>query len=111
MTTNSMKNFLFKILFITFILSIMNIVYAKPKTKTIHGRNADGFSQVRIKNNTTESLACYIAIDGYKVKFRLPALRQSNWYTATDKGFTYRNFSTWCDFLSLHPEYAKYRIF
>jgi hypothetical protein len=111
MTKNSMKNFLLIILFMTFILSITNIVYAKPKTKTIYGLNADGFSQVKIKNNTRESLACYIAIDGYKVKFRLPSLRQSKWYTATDKGFSYTNFSTWCDFLSLHPEYEKYQVF
>jgi hypothetical protein len=106
-----MKNFPIIIFFTAFIFSITSIVHAKPKTKTMYGHNADGFAQVKIKNNTTESLACYIAIDGYKIKFRLPALRQSKWYTATDKGFSYSNFSTWCGFLSLHPEYAKYPVF
>jgi hypothetical protein len=106
-----MKNLLTIIFITAFIMSITNTVHAKPKTKTIYGRTIDGFAQVKIKNNTTESLACYIAIDGYKVKFRLPALRQSKWYAATDKGYAYRNFSTWCGFLSLHPEYSKYPVF
>jgi hypothetical protein len=106
-----MKSLLIIIFFAISVFSIVNYVHAKPKTKTTYGRNLDGFAQVKIKNNTTESLACYVAIDGYKVKFRLPALRQSKWYTATSKRFAYRNFSTWCDFLSLYPEYSKYPVF
>lgn len=103
---------IFSILFIfSFVLLLAGIVEAKPKTKTIYGTSLDGFARVKIKNNTTENLACYIAIDGFKVKFRLPALRESKWYTSTDKRFSYRNFSTWCDYLTSHPEYLKYKIF
>ena len=100
------------ILFITaFIFFLTNAAQAKPKTKTIYGHSLDGFARVKIKNNTTENLACYIAINGYKVKFRLPSLRESKWYTATDKRFAYRNFSTWCVYLSQNPEYLKYKLF
>ena len=106
-----MKKLLIIAFFTAFILVITNMVHAKPKTKTIYGRSLDGFSRVKIKNNTTNNLACYIAIDGFKVKFRLLALRESRWYTANDKRFNYRNFSTWCDFLALHPEYLKYKTF
>jgi hypothetical protein len=106
-----MKNLLIIIIIAALTLLITNNVHAKPKTKTIYGRSLDGFARVKIKNNTTESLACYVAIDGYKIKFRLMALRESKWYTATDKGYNYRNFSTWCDFLALHPEYLKYKVF
>ena len=105
-----MKNILIIIFFAVSIFFTANYVHAKPKTKTTYGFNLDEFAQVKIKNNTTESLACYVAIDGYKIKFRLPALRQSKWYTATSKRFTYRNFSTWCDFLSLYPEYSKFPV-
>lgn len=106
-----MKKCLVIVLIASLILLITNNVQAKPKTKTIYGRSLDGFARVKIKNNTTESLACYVAIDGFKIKFRLLALRESKWYTATDKLFNYRNFSTWCDFLALHPDYLKYKTF
>jgi len=106
-----MKNLLTIIFFAVFVLFVTNMVQAKPKTKTIYGRNLDGFPQVKVKNNTTESLACFVAIDGYKVKFRLPASGQSKWYTASDKRFSYKSFSTWCDFLTLYPEYSKYPVF
>jgi hypothetical protein len=106
-----MKNLLITLFFAVLILLLTNIVHAKPKTKTIYSRNLDGFAQVKIKNNTTESLACYVAIDGYKIKFRLQALRESKWYTATDKRFQYRSFNSWCDFLTLYPEYLKYQTF
>jgi len=106
-----MKNFIIIILISALIFLYTNNALANPKTKTIYGHSLDGFARVKIKNNTTESLACYIAIDGYKVKFRLEALRESKWYTATDKRFAYRNFSTWCGFLAQHPEYLKYKLF
>jgi hypothetical protein len=106
-----MKNLLVILFFTAFSFVLANTVQAKPKTKTIYGRSLDGFARVKIKNNTTESLACYVAINGFKVKFRLLALRESKWYTATDTRFTYKNFSTWCDFLTLHPEYLKYKTF
>jgi hypothetical protein len=106
-----MKNLLTIIFLAVFVLFVTNMAQAKTKTKTIYGRNLDGFTQVKVKNNTTESLACFVAIDGFKVKFRLPAFRQSKWYTASDKRFSYKNFSTWCDFLTLYPEYSKYPVF
>jgi hypothetical protein len=106
-----MKNLLITLFLSVFILLITNIVQAKPKTKTFYGRSLDGFAQVKIKNNTTESLACYVAIDGFKIKFRLLALRESKWYTTNDKRFEYHNFSTWCDYLTLHPEYLRYKTF
>jgi hypothetical protein len=106
-----MKNLLITLVLSIFILLITNIVQAKPKTKTLYGRSLDGFAQVKIKNNTTESLACYVAIDGFKIKFRLLALRESKWYTTNDKRFEYHNFSTWCDYLDQYPEYLKYKQF
>jgi hypothetical protein len=98
-------------LFTVVIILLVNIVHAIPKTKTVYGQSLDGFSRVKIKNNTTENLACYVAINGFKVKFRLLALRESKWYTATDKRFSYRSFSTWCDYLDFYPEYLKYKTF
>ena len=106
-----MKNFLILVLISAFIFLYSHAALAKPKTKTFYGHSLDGFARVKIKNNTTESLACYVAINGYKVKFSLAALRESKWYTATDKRFAYRNFSTWCGFLAQHPEYLKYKLF
>jgi len=106
-----MKKLIIIILITALIFLISNAVQAKPKTKTIYGHSLDGFARVKIKNNTTENLACYVAINGYKIKFRLAALRESKWYTATDKRLSYKNFSTWCDYLSLNPEYLKYKVF
>ncbi len=106
-----MKNFIILLLITAFIFLSTHVAQARPKTKTIYGHNLEGFARVKIKNNTTESLACYVAINGFKVKFRLAALRESKWYTATDKGFSYRNFSTWCGYLAEHPEYLKYKLF
>jgi len=83
-------------------------VYARPKTKTIHGYSLDGFARVKVKNMTTKDLACWVAIDGKKTKFRLPSLNESQWYTTNDKRYTYANISTWCDYIELHPEYQKY---
>jgi len=81
---------------------------ARPKTKTTHGYSLDGFARTKIKNDTIRDLACWIAIDGHKYKFRLPALTESNWYTATDKNYNYDNIHTWCDYIDFHPEYQKY---
>ena len=106
-----MKKFTILVLISAFIFLFTDTAQAKPKTKTIYGHNLEGFARLKIKNNTTESLACYIAIDGYKVKFRLASLRESMWHTATDKRFSYRNFSTWCGYLSEYPEYLKYKLF
>ena len=82
--------------------------FAKPKFKSHFGFNIHGFARIQVKNETTKDLACWVAIDGHKKKFRLPALTMSQWYTATDKRYNYQNFSTWCDYIDLHPEYQKY---
>lgn len=89
-------------------LSVSDVI-AQPKTSVEHGRSLDGFARVRINNLITQELACYVAIDGYKVKFRLPALNTSRWITTTDTKFDHSNFSTWCDYLTFHPKYKEYR--
>ncbi len=81
---------------------------ALAKTRTTYGYSKNGFIQMKIKNETTKELACWIGINGFKRKFRLPAIAESQWVTANDKRFNYKNFSTWCDFIELHPEYKKY---
>jgi len=84
------------------------IVESKPKTKISYGYSLDGFARIQVKNETTENLACWIAIDGYKKKFRLPAMSTSQWITTNNKRYTYASFSTWCDYIDLHPEYKNY---
>ena len=106
-----MKNLLIIIFFAISVFSIANYVHAKPKTKTTYSRNLDGFAQARIKNNTTESLACYVAIDGYKIKFRLTPKHASKWYSSTDKTYKYTDFSTWCGFIEQYPAYLKYKMY
>ena len=44
--------------------------FAIPKINTIYGKNNDGFARVKIINETTANLACYVALDGRKVKFK-----------------------------------------
>lgn len=78
---------------------------ATPKITVQNQRNAQGFAEVQVNNNTMEILLCHVAIDGHKIKFRLMPLQPSQWYTATDTRFNYKSFSIWCDYLSLHPEY------
>ena len=78
-----------------------------PKISVTHQRNANGFAEVQVANNTQEKLICYIAIDGQKLFFTLVGLARSNWHTATDKRYNHRNFSIWCDYISLYPQYNK----
>lgn len=82
---------------------------AKVNISVVHGETREGFSQIKIVNKTNAALACYVAIDGKKIKFRLPARLSSKWYKATDTRFNYRHFSSWCDYLELHPEYENYK--
>ncbi|WP_448567747.1 hypothetical protein [Thalassotalea ganghwensis] len=103
-----------KTVFLTLLFYLLSIFHsnlsAKPHISMLFGKTAQGYIQARIKNETTEMLACYIAIDGYKRKFRLSGGMTSQWYTATDKRFTYTSFSSWCDYLDLYPEYKKYKL-
>ena len=80
---------------------------AKPKITVEHDFTLKGFAKVRVTSEETERLVCYVAIDGYKIKFTLTARQSSRWYQATDKRFNHTNISTWCDYLSKHPEYQK----
>ncbi|MFD2165770.1 hypothetical protein ACFSJY_05785 [Thalassotalea euphylliae] len=82
--------------------------FAMPQIKTEFGRTLEGFVRIKVINETPKELACYVAIDGRKIKFRLPALAHSKWYKATDKRYTVKSFSTWCDYIEFHPEYRKY---
>lgn len=77
-------------------------IMAQPKISVQHQRNDQDFAEIRVINQTFESLICYVAINGHKIHFRLPATESSVWYKATDKRFNYTNFSTWCDYLKLY---------
>lgn len=91
------------------ILFFPNISQAIPKIRTEFGRSLDGTVRIKIHNETRRELACYIAINGKKTKFRLPRFNQSKWYKATDKRTNYKQFSTWCDYIEHHPEYRRYQ--
>ncbi|NQY86822.1 MAG: hypothetical protein HRT51_03580 [Colwellia sp.] len=95
-------------MFICFMLLAVNTaIYAAPKVLVKHHRNAKNLAEIQITNQTIEKLICYVAIDGHKIYFRLPARLPSKWYTATDVRFNHASFSTWCDYLSLHPKYQQ----
>jgi len=93
----------------TFLL-ISTAAHAKPRIKSVFGHNLEGFARIKVINETTADLACYVAINGFKKKFRLPPLKESKWYAATDKRFNYKHFSTWCDYIDLHPEYQNFKV-
>jgi len=80
-------------------------VSAKPKILVQHQRSAKNLAEIKVTNQTVETLICYVAIDGHKIYFRLQPLQPSQWYKATDIRLNYSNFSTWCDYLYLHPKY------
>lgn len=98
-----------KYLYATVII-ISPVIWASPKIAVTFGES-NGFVRVQIKNETFEPLACYVAIDGHKVKFQLQVKSTSRWISATDKRFNYQNFSTWCDYLEIHPKYKVYQIY
>ncbi|MGB1263732.1 MAG: hypothetical protein ACPG52_12540, partial [Cognaticolwellia sp.] len=66
------------------------VVMALPKITVTFGESPNGFTRVKIKNDTTEPLACFVAIDGHKSKFQLNRRAISGWFTATDKAFNYQ---------------------
>ena len=90
---------------------ISPVIWALPKITVTFGESSNGFSQVKIKNETEKSLACFVAIDGYKAKFWLRRRSTSRWITTTDTRFTYRDFSTWCDYLEVYPNYKAYQAY
>mgnify|MGYP005990181501 CR=1 FL=1 len=98
--------------FLCFALAIISpMSMALPKVNLTFGESERGFARVQIHNDTFEMLACYVAIDGHKVKFQLQPKASTDWITATDKRFNYKNFSTWCDYLEVHPKYKAYRVY
>jgi len=64
--------------------------------------------RIKVINETNRDLACYVGIDGWKIKFRLPPHKHSKWYKATDPRYTYNSFTTWCDYIERHPAYRQY---
>jgi len=99
------KNLLFSVTIGVFITSFA--LHARPRTENVYGFSLDGYARVKIINRTAVDLACFVAIDGHKIKFKLAALAESKWYKATDKRFKYTDFHTWCDYIELHPEYQQ----
>lgn len=99
------KYFYFALIFIS------PLIMALPKVTLTFGESLNGFTRVKIKNETFEPLACFVAIDGHKTKFQLRAKSTSNWITTTDKRFNYKHFSTWCDYLDVYPQYRIYQAY
>ncbi len=95
----------FLLCFILLTISLTSI--AKPKLLVKHQRNAENLAEIQVINQTTKALICYVAIDGHKIRFRLQPRQPSKWYRATDPRFNHKDFSTWCDYLSLYPKYQK----
>ena len=93
------------------IMLISPVIWALPKITVTFSESSAGFTRVKIKNETFEPLACYVAIDGHKVKFQLTVKSTSRWITTTDKRFNYQNFSTWCDYLEIYPKYKAYQVY
>ena len=87
-----------KFYYIIILLVSFNVM-SHPKTLEKHRRNAKGFAEVQVINNTRVTLLCYVAIDGHKIRFRLQPRQPSTWYAATHKGYNYKNFSIRCDYL------------
>lgn len=94
-----------KVISFFILILLANSAVAMPKINVKHQRNIKGFAEVQVSNATMENLICHVAIDGYKIFFKLKAIETSKWYTATDKRFNHKNFSVWCDYLKLHPKY------
>ncbi len=87
------------------LLMFSTSIIAKPKIALQHQRSAQNLAEIKVTNLTVETLICYVAIDGHRLYFRLQAHQPSKWYKATDPRLNFSNFSTWCDYLYLHPEY------
>tara|TARA_R110000737_G_scaffold111165_1_gene144084 strand:- start:1052 stop:1363 length:312 start_codon:yes stop_codon:yes gene_type:complete len=97
--------------FCTALIIISPLSMALPRVAITFGESLNGFARVKIKNETFEPLACFVAIDGQKTKFQLLRKSTSPWITTTDKRFNFQNFSTWCDYLEIHPKYKAYRAY
>jgi hypothetical protein len=100
-----MSSLTFRVLIIVTLTSVSAPAAAMPNIRTEFGKTPDGFVRVKVFNQTNRDLACYVGIDGRKIKFRLTRNNQSTWYKATDTRYTYKSFTTWCDYIESYPEY------
>ena len=100
-----------KVIFTGVLLFFMTFAQAKPKITVITNYSLDNFARIKVLNETTHRLACYVAIDGFKIKFRLQPKRASIWFKANDTRFKPSSFSYWCDYLELYPQYKKYKTY
>ncbi|WP_440876984.1 hypothetical protein [Thalassotalea sp. PLHSN55] len=83
--------------------------YAMPKITVTKRLNIEGITEVQIYNETRKELACYVAIDGQKRKFRLLPFTSSDWYKSNSPAFKHTDYSTWCDYIEFHPRYKQYK--
>jgi len=88
---------------------VTNTLAKNTHVEIKHSYTIDGYAQIKVLNNIKKELACYVAIDGHKSKFRLPPLKASQWHKATSKRYDHTNFSTWCDLIEFYPQYKKYK--
>ena len=100
-----------KVIFIGILLCFITFAHAKPKITVTTNYGLDNFARIKIINETNNKLACYVAIDGFKIKFRLQPKRASRWFKASDTRFKPSSFSYWCDYLELYPKYKKYKTY
>lgn len=84
--------------------------YALPKINITHDKTAGGIPKIQVTNETALTLACYVAIDGYKKKFILMPFKSSKWYSAISKRYDHTSFRPWCDSIEFYPQYEKYRL-
>jgi len=97
--------------FSALLIIISPVIMALPKITLVYGESSEGFTRVKVKNETLLPLACFVAIDGHKKKFQLRAKSTSIWITSSDSRYNYQNFSTWCDYLDLNPDYKVYALY
>jgi hypothetical protein len=93
-----MPHFLLKISLVLLLMFSVK-AYASPQITISYDLTTQGFTQIKITNETRRELACYVAIDGHKERFILTAMATSKWYKATDTRFKYTDFSVFCDYI------------
>jgi hypothetical protein len=88
------KSLLCKIFFVFFGIISFSI-NALPKIHVEHKTNGQGVPSVKVTNKTALTLACYVAIDGYKKRFILQPFNSSKRFSASSNLYDHTNFSTW----------------
>jgi len=92
---------------ISVLILFSSTVISMPKITVNKRVNQEGYLVVTVKNNTQEPLACYVAINGQKIRFKLISLATSKPYKTTSKAQDHTDISTWCDYLEFHPRYKN----